>query len=116
MLKELAAGRVRVLGVSAPERLAGALSDAPTWSEQGIDCVIGAWRGVSGPAGLDDAQVKFWADVVSTATAQPSWREELTRLAWSPMLLTGADLRVYLTRERAEFVTTLGELGLLKRA
>jgi putative tricarboxylic transport membrane protein len=115
VLKELAAGHVRVIGVSAPARLAGALAQAPTWTEQGIDCVIGAWRGVSGPPGLDDAQVKFWADIMAAATAQPIWREELARLAWSPMLLTGADLRAYLARERADFVATLRDLGLLKR-
>ncbi len=115
VLKELAAGRVRVLGVSAPTRLGGALAGVPTWTEQGVDCVIGAWRGVSGPAGLSEAHVGFWADVITAATAQPVWSEELVRFAWSPMLLTGEALRSYLARERAEFVATLGELGLLKR-
>ena len=31
------------------------------------------------------------------------------------MLRTGAELRAYLAQERAEFVATLGDLGLLKR-
>jgi len=115
VLKELAAGRVRVIAVSAPARLAGALSGAPTWSEQGVDCVIGAWRGVSGPAGLGAAQIRFWEGVIAAATAQPVWHEELARLAWSPMLLTGAALSAYLAQERADFVATLGGLGLLKR-
>ena len=57
VLAELAAGRVRVLAISAPARLAGPFASVPTWSELGIDCVIGAWRGVSGPAGLAPAQV-----------------------------------------------------------
>jgi len=116
VLKELAAGRLRVVGVSAPARLAGALKDASTWKEQGVDCVIGAWRGVTGPTGLTDDQVRFWSHIVEAATAQPVWQEELSRLAWSPMLLTGDSLRGYLARERAEFVATLSELGLLKRA
>ena len=89
VLEELAAGRVRVLAMSAPARLAGALADVPTWRELGIDCVIGAWRGVSGPAGLTGAQVRFWEAAINAATVQPVWREELARLAWSPMLLTG---------------------------
>ena len=115
VLAELAAGRVRVLAISAPARLAGSFASVPTWSELGIDCVIGAWRGVSGPAALAPAQVRFWEGVIGTATAQPVWQEELARLNWSPMLRTGADLRGYLAQERAEFVTVLGELGLLKR-
>lgn len=115
VLAELAASRLRVLAISAPARLAGSLAEVPTWKELGIDCVIGAWRGVSGPAGLSPAQVKFWEGAITAATVQPVWREALARLNWSPMLRTGADLHGYLAQERAEFVAVLGELGLLKR-
>ena len=52
VIAELNAGRLRVLAISAPTRLAAPFADVPTWSEQGADCVIGAWRGVSGPSGL----------------------------------------------------------------
>jgi len=86
----------------------------PTWTEQAADCVIGAWRGVTGPAGLTSAQVKFWEGVVTTAAVQPCWQEDLKRLSWSPMVQTGTALRSYLDQERAEFVTVLGQLGLLK--
>lgn len=114
VLAELAAGRLRVLAISAPARLSAPFAQVPTWQEQGIDCVIGAWRGVSGPAGLTPAQVKFWEGVIKVATTQPVWQTELARLNWSPMLRDGAGLRAYLDTERAEFVTVLGELGLLK--
>ncbi len=113
VLKELSDGRLRVLAISAPARLSGSLAVVPTWSELGVSCVIGAWRGVSGPAGLNIAQVRFWESIIKTATAQSVWIEELARLSWSPMLRTGADLHAYLNRERADFVTVLGELGLL---
>ena len=87
----------------------------PTWSQQGADCVIGAWRGVSGPGGITAAQTEFWQGVVTAAAAQPCWQEDLKRLSWSPMVQTGAPLRAYLATERAEFVTVLRELGLLRR-
>ena len=115
VLAELAASRLRVLAISAPARLSAPFALTPTWQEQGIDCVIGAWRGVSGPAGLAPAQVKFWEGVIKAATAQPVWQQELIRLNWSPMLRDGEALRAYLERERADFVAMLGELGLLKR-
>src|SRR6185312_15634878 len=57
---EMAAGRLRAIAISSPQRLPGVFAAAPTWAERGVDCVIGSWRGVSGPAGLDDAQVAFW--------------------------------------------------------
>jgi hypothetical protein len=47
---------------------------------------------------------------------QPIWREELSRLNWLPMFKDGAVLRDYLDNERAEFVVTLRELGLLSRS
>jgi len=115
VIAELNAGRLRVLAISSPTRLAAPFSDVPTWSEQGADCVIGAWRGVSGPSGLNAAQVKFWEDVILAATKQPCWADDLKRLSWSPQIATGAALRDDLGRERAEFVAVLGELGLLKR-
>jgi len=115
VIAELNAGRLRVLAISAPTRLAASFAEVPTWSEQGADCVIGAWRGVSGPSGLSTAQVTFWEDVIAAATRQPCWAGDLARLSWSPLLQTGAALRAFLERERAEFVAVLKELGLLKR-
>jgi putative tricarboxylic transport membrane protein len=116
LLAELEAGRVRVLAVSAPERLAGAFAGAPTWQEQGVDCVIGAWRGVTGPAGLAPAQIAFWQRLLRQAVAQPVWRSELSRLSWSPMYQDGPALRAFLDRERSEFIAVLRELGLLRSA
>jgi len=114
VIAELNAARLRVLAISAPVRLAAPFANVPTWSEQGADCVIGAWRGVSGPSGLSAAQVKYWEGVILAATRQPCWAEDLARLSWSPQVATGAALRDDLARERAEFVAVLGELGLLK--
>ncbi|MBI3702546.1 MAG: tripartite tricarboxylate transporter substrate binding protein [Rhizobiales bacterium] len=115
VLKELEASRVRVLAISAPARLTGSFAEVPTWKELGVDCAIGAWRGVSAPAAVPPAQVEFWQGIIADATGQPVWREALARLNWSPMLRVGADLREYLAQERAEFVAVLGALGLLKR-
>jgi putative tricarboxylic transport membrane protein len=114
VLAELEAGRVRLIGISAPERLTGLFADTPVWNEQGVDCVVGAWRGVTGPAGMTSAQISFWGDVLRAAVAQPSWRRELSRLSWSAMYRDGAALQSYLAAERAEFVTVLDDLGLLK--
>jgi len=114
VMAELRAGRVRLIGISAPERLTGLFADTPVWNEQGVDCIVGAWRGVTGPAGMTSAQVSFWDDVLRAAVAQPSWRQELSRLSWSAMYRDGPALQSYLAAERAEFVTVLGNLGLLK--
>lgn len=107
-------GNIRLLAVTAPRRLSGPFADTPTWNEMGADCVIGAWRGVTGPSGLAPAQITFWEDILRAAIARPIWRDELTRLSWSPMYDDGSSLRAYLEAERNEFVVVLSELGLLR--
>ena len=114
VLTELNAGRIRLLAISGPERLSGPFAATPTWKEQSADCIIGAWRGITGPAGITPAQVAYWADVLKAVTQQPIWPEELSRFSWSSMFKDGPVLRQYLENERAEFVVMLGELGLLK--
>lgn len=111
---ELAAGTVRALAVSAPTRLSGLYEQTPTWVEQSVDCVIGAWRGVSGARGLTAAQIAFWEGVFAAAIATAEWKAELARHYWTGMYLDGPRLREYLLREDTEMGNLLGELGLLK--
>jgi putative tricarboxylic transport membrane protein len=116
VLAEQKAGRARVLAITAPQRLAGSFADTPTWNELGADCVIGAWRGVTGPTGMTAEQVSYWAGILEAATKTDVWRDELARLSWSPLFQAGAALDTYLASERAEFVAVLGDLGLLKNS
>jgi putative tricarboxylic transport membrane protein len=114
VLKELAAGRVRLLAISAPARLAAPFADIPTWTEQSVDCVVGAWRGVTGPSGLDRAEVTFWERLLADVTRDARWQGALARNCWSPMVLDGAALHAYLAQEQDEMQALLGELGLLR--
>jgi putative tricarboxylic transport membrane protein len=116
VIAELDAGNLRMLGVSAPQRLGGRFADMPTWAELGADCTIGAWRGVTGPTGLTPEQAAFWQPVLRQAVEQPVWRDALAKMSWSPMYEDGTALTAFLADERAEYVRVLGELGLLKVA
>lgn len=112
--KEIEAGTMRALAVSAPQRLAGRYTDTPTWQEQSVDCVIGSWRGVTGARGITAAQIRFWEKLLETVTATDEWKAELARHYWTAMPLAGGPLWDHLERERAEMQAVLGELGLLK--
>jgi putative tricarboxylic transport membrane protein len=113
VVAELEAGRLRLIGISSPQRLTGPFAGTPTWIEQGIDCVVGSWRGVSGPAGLGDAQVSFWQGLLRAATKTAQWRADLARHFWTEMYLDGAELRAYLGREREDMRAVLDSLNLL---
>ncbi len=110
---ELDAGVLRAIAISSPARLAGPYASTPTWKEQGADCVVGSWRGVSGPPGLDASQVAFWKATLRAATRTEEWRTDLARHFWTEMYLDGTKLRDFLARERADTRLTLGGLGLL---
>jgi putative tricarboxylic transport membrane protein len=114
VLKELEAGRVHLLAISAPQRLAAPFAGTPTWREQSIDCVVGAWRGVTGPSGLRAAQIAFWEQLLAKVTGDPRWQAALARHCWSPMHLAGPALHKHLARERDETSALLSELGLLQ--
>lgn len=113
---ELEAGALRAVGISSPTRLPGPYAGVPTWSEQGVDCIIGSWRGASGPPGLGAAETAFWQATLAAATRTVQWRRDLERHFWTAMYLDGAELRAYLERERSDMRAVLGELGLLAGA
>jgi putative tricarboxylic transport membrane protein len=115
---EIAAGRLRCIGISSPARLPGIYAEAPTWGEQvwggrPVDCVVGSWRGVSGPAGLRPDQVAFWVGLLSGATETAEWASDLARHFWTEMYLDGAALRDYMQRECTKMRAVLEGLELL---
>ena len=111
--KELAAGSFRALAVSSPQRLPGLYAQTPTWTEQGIDCVIGTWRGVIGARGLKPAQMDWWDHILRTATASPAWAGELQRHYWINTYTDSAAIAGMMDRERQMLGGLLKELGLV---
>jgi len=111
-VKELEAGTLRALAVSAPARLTGCYAQTPTWLELGAPCTLGAWRGVHGARALNADQITYWECALSSATRAASWPRELAQHYWTPMLVTGAALREHLAREKMQIGAILADLGL----
>lgn len=110
-----AAGKLRILGVSAPQRMPGQMADIPTWKEQGIDLVYGSWRVILAPKGITPEQTAYWENALRRVNETAEWKAELARYYWSDFFATGAALRKNLEKEYAETKTVLGELGLVKQ-
>jgi putative tricarboxylic transport membrane protein len=107
-------GRMRVLGVAAPQRLGWALANAPTWREQGIDVVAGSWRGVFGPKNMTPAQLAYWESALRKVAETPEWKADLEKNFWTDHFVTGAALRRELEQEYTETKAVLVDLGLAK--
>src|SRR4249920_1360623 len=60
------AGKMRAIGVTSDARIKGI--NVPTLKEQGINVVIGNWRGVYGAAGITPDQRKALVDMLVKAT------------------------------------------------
>lgn len=109
------AGKLRVLGVSSPQRMAGAMASVPTWKEQGVDLVYGSWRSIVGPKGLTPAQVTFWENALRKVVESEDWKAELARNYWGDFFSTGPELRAIIDRESKAMKAVLVDLGLAKQ-
>ena len=69
VLAQVQSGRLRVLGITAPQRVPGLFAQYPTWREQGIDSIASFWHAVVGPAGMTPAQVQYWEEQLAALAA-----------------------------------------------
>jgi putative tricarboxylic transport membrane protein len=115
-LEALARGEIRLLALSSPARLGGAFDAVPTWQQHGVDCVIGAWRGVAGTHGLGPADIRLWEQALRRAVASDVWHAAVARHGWSACYSDGTDLYRILDQERTEMAAALEELGLLRQS
>jgi putative tricarboxylic transport membrane protein len=108
--EQIKGGRMRALAVSAPEREDG----IPTLKEQGIDVVLGNWRGIFGAPGISTAQRDALVDLVKKATETPAWKETLSKLGWTPWFLGGDAYKAFIDEDIKRIGAIIESLGLKK--
>ena len=108
--EQIKGGRMRALAVSSPERIDG----IPTLKEQGIDVVLGNWRGIFGAPGITAAQRDALVDLVRKATESPAWKETLDKLGWSPWFLAGDAYKAFIEEDTRRIAAIMESLGLKK--
>jgi putative tricarboxylic transport membrane protein len=110
----VAAGRMRVLGITSAKRFPGAFAEVPTWKEQGADFTFGAWRSMFAPKGITPQQLAYWEGVLRKATEAPEWKEELEKNIWSNVFTPSAQFSKDLEQDYASMKAVLVDLGLAK--
>ncbi len=109
-LEQAKAGQLRILGVTAPERIAGA-DDVPTFKEQGYGVDFANWRGFFGPPGLAADDAKKYADMLGAMYATPAWEEVRARNGWANIYKPGAEFVAFLEQQEKDVRALRASLG-----
>lgn len=110
---QIKAGKLRVIGVSAPKRLDNA-PDAPTLKEGGVSLELLNWRSVVAPPGLSDAQRKTLSDAVEKLVKSKEWAEILKARGWDDAYLGGAQFEAFMKTETERVSKVMHDVGLVK--
>ena len=110
----VASGKLRIIAMTAPQRLPGALAQIPTWKEQGVNFTFGAWRAIFAPKGLTPQQTAYWQGVLRKATEAPEWKADLEKNFWANVFVTGEQFSKELEQDYAGMRAILADLGLAK--
>ncbi|KFF49936.1 ABC transporter substrate-binding protein [Gammaproteobacteria bacterium MFB021] len=106
------AGEIRSLGVMTPERLSG-FPDIPTFHEQlGSDFSLGAWRGVVGPKGLDEAVVKRLETALKTAYDSDAYQNFMAKQGYGVVWRDADDFETLMAEDDAKFGEIMKQMGL----
>jgi putative tricarboxylic transport membrane protein len=111
---QIAAGKLRGLAASAPQRLGKGLATVPTWKELGIAAEVANWRAAAGPKGLLEPAVAYWDSVFMKVVETPEWRQDLQRNQLQATYLNSRDTARFLDAEYEEAKSMLTELGLAR--
>jgi putative tricarboxylic transport membrane protein len=104
-------GKMRAIGMTSDTRLKGI--NVPTLKEQGINVVIGNWRGVYGAGGITPDQRKALIDLVVKATKSKAWAEALERNGWTPALMVGTEFEKFVDDEFASLRAVMVKSGMI---
>ena len=105
------AGKMRAIGVTSETRLKGI--NVPTLKEQGINVVIGNWRGVYGAPGISAEQKKALVDMIVKATKSKAWAEALEKNGWTPALMTSPEFDKFVDDEFAGLRAIMVKAGMI---
>ena len=107
----ISTGKMKALAVTSDTRLKGVA--VPTLKEQGINVVIGNWRGVYGAPGITPAQRQTLTDLVLKAVKTKSWVEASEKNNWTPAVLSGPAFEKFVDDDFASLRATMVKSGMI---
>ncbi|PFO06849.1 transporter [Bacillus sp. AFS076308] len=110
----LKAGKVRVLAITASERLGGDFKDVPTAKEQGVDAEFTIWRGIFGPEKMSKEAKTYWEKTIDKLVQSPEWKQEVETQGWELEYKNSSDFKKFLGEQDKQVQQLLTALGMQK--
>ena len=106
------ADQVRILIVTAPERLSSA-PDVPTFVEQGFNMVFANWRGFFAAPGTPAERVDAYNGILSAMYESPEWETTRDRNGWIDLYTPHEEFLVFLEEQEVSIGALMKELGFI---
>ena len=111
IIAQARAKKLKLLGVSSPERLA-ALPEVPTMREQGIDFVRFGWLGICAGKGTPPAIIARLNRAIVKIVASPDYQQVTAKAGSIPQSSSPDELRKVIEQTHTDVEGTIRELGL----
>jgi len=109
---QLASGKIKVLAVAHPERLAS-LPDVPTMAEAGFkDVVFSQWYALVTRAGAPADRINMLNAASKDILAKDNVKKSLAKLGAVPIYMTAPELKDFMTKEISRFGKIIRDLGI----
>lgn len=109
------AGSARILAISSPRRMGGALAGVPTLRESGVATGGSNWRAVIAARGISAAQVAYWESVFARAVQNEVWKKALEDEFWEGNFMGSREFAKFMDAEFVEYRAILNDLGLARQ-
>jgi len=106
------AGKANIIGVTSNDRV-GALKEAKTMKEQGINTYFVNWRGFFAAPGLPEDKLKAYQSVISKMYDTKEWEAVRSRNGWENIHNSGDKFLSFLEKQEKEMATLMKKLGFL---
>jgi putative tricarboxylic transport membrane protein len=90
-----------------------AWSDIPTCKDSGLDVEYVMLRGIFTAAGVPDAAVKYYVDVMQKVRATPDWKEFMEQGAFNQTFMVGDEYQAWVSKEELRHQRLMKEAGFL---
>lgn len=112
-VEQARAGKVKVLGITAPGRLQGDayLETLPTGKEQGIDAEFIVWRGIFGPPDMTKEQLAYYEEIFKETSESEAFKKIRNMYGWDEQFMNSTEFKAFLDEQSNELEGILKELG-----